>query len=271
MSDYKCFVIMPFSTTKSTSAKNWTHIYEKIIRPAVEDSGFGFQCKRAKATRGNIIKDIVTDLNESDIVIADMTDHNANVCYELGIRHGLNVGTILLAQNRKFLSIFDLSNYGSHVYNWKTKNGKKTMIEKIRELLKDYLEDPLRPDNPAQDFLSHKPSFSSPSTAEIKDIIEYDSSNNPQIVLPKKQLNGKLAVGLALLSNSKTGLTMNELVQFVSKNWKKVKSTDMSPILSQQMSGLVLKEGSSGSYVYRLSKKGRIEILNMIGILKGKK
>ena len=270
MAKKKCFVIMPFSSTNSTSAKNWTFIYDKIIKPAVEDSGFDFECKRSKATRGNIIKDIVIDLNESDLVIADMTEHNANVCYELGIRHGLKVGTILLAQNRRFLNIFDLHNYASHVYNWKTPIGRRAMTKKIRELLIDFLKEPLKPDNPAQDFLQHKPSYVRAAIGEIKDIIEYDSLDQPQIVLPRKQLSGKLAVGLVLLANSESGLTMNELVKQVSKNWKKVKSDDISPIISQQMSGWVIKEGVSGNYVYRLSNKGRKEILNSISVLKGK-
>jgi len=258
---------MPFSSTKSTSTKKWTYIYEKIIKPTVEDSGFDFVCKRSRPTRGNIIKEIINDLNESDLVIADMTDHNVNVCYELGIRHGLKVGTILLAQNRKFLNIFDLHNYASHVYNWKTEKGEKNMAKKIRELLIDFLNEPLKPDNPPQDFLQRKPSFVGATSTEIKDILEYDSQNKPRIVLQRKHLSGKLAVGLILLGNSETGLTMNELVKQVSKNWKQVKPTDISPILSQSADWF-FSEGERGKYIYRLSKKGRKEILNMVGLLK---
>ena len=269
MANKKCFVIMPFSSTGNTSSKDWTFIYEKIIVPAVEESDFEFECKRAKATRGNIIKEIVNDLNDSDLVIADMTDNNANVCYELGIRHGRTVGTILLAQERKFLNIFDLHNYASHVYDWRTPPGRKKMTKKIRELLKDFLEDPLKLDNPAQDFLHRRPPLVEPSQKDIQGIIEHDSKGSPQIVLSKKQLSGKLTVGLILLSHSKTGLTMNELVQQVSKNWKRVKSTDISPILSQ-MGGLVFKEGKKGDYVYRLSKKGRDEMMNMVKLIKAK-
>ena len=263
----KCFVIMPFATTKSTSAKKWTFIYEKLIKPAVEDSGFDFVCKRSKATRGNIIKEIVKDLHESDLVIADMTDHNPNVCYELGIRHGLNVGTILLAQKRDFLNIFDLHNYASHVYNWKTKDGSEKMTKKIRELIIDFLNDPSRPDNPPQDFLQHKPSHTGISSTEIKDILEFDLQNKPKIVLPKKQLSGKLTVGLILLGNSQTGLSMSDLVKQVSKNWKKVKPTDISPILSQN-GDWFFSEGERGNYIYRLSNKGRRELLEMVNLLK---
>lgn len=258
---------MPFSSTESSSSKEWTNIYEKIIVPAVEDSGLEFECKRSKATRGNIIKEIVNDLNESDIVIADLTDHNPNVCYELGIRHGLTVGTILLAQKREFLNIFDLHNYASHVYNLRKKNGKQNMTKKIRELLQDFLKNPSKPDNPPQDFLQRKPSFAEPATAEIKNVIELDTRGSPQIVLNKKHMSGKLAVGLVLLSHSKAGLSMNELVNQVSKNWKRVRPNDVSAILSQ-MGGWVFKEGPKGAYVYRLTKKGRTEILKLVKLIK---
>lgn len=258
---------MPFSTINSVSSKNWTLIYEKIIKLAVENAGYDFVCKRSKATRGNILKDILKDLSESDLVIADLTGHNANVCYELGIRHGLKVGTILLAQHRKFLNIFDLHSYASHVYKWKTKQDRNNAINKIRELLVDFLDDPLRPDNPPQDFLQHKPSHSGVSTTEIRGILEFDSQNKPKIVLPKKQLSGKLAVGLILLGNSETGLTMSQLVEQVSKNWKKVKPTDISPIISQNNEWF-FSEGQRGNYVYSLSNKGKQEILNMVSLLK---
>jgi len=258
---------MPLGKTKLTSAKNWTHIYEKIIKPTVESAG-EFECERSKATRGNIVKDIMIALNKSDLVIADLTDLNANVCYELGIRHGLRVGTILLAQKREFLNIFDLHVYGSHVYKWKKKNDEIEMINKISELVNDYQNNPLKIDNPVQDFLKNEPSYVGASPAEIENILEYDKNNKPQIVLAKKHLSGRLAVSLILLGNSATGITMNELVKQVSKNWKKVTSTDISPILSQQMSGWVLKEGKTGKYVYRLSKNGRKRILNMVDLLK---
>lgn len=267
MSKRKCFVIMPFSSTDSTSSQSWTSIYENIIKPTVEKSG-DFECERSKATRGNMIKDIMNALNDSDLVIADITDHNANVCYELGIRHGLKIGTILLAQKREFLNIFDLHNYGSHVYNWKTKPGKKKMIEKIEELIEDFINNPQKVDSPVQDFLQNKPSYVGASPSEIKNILEYDSRNNPQILIPKKHLSGKLAVGLILLGNSSAGISMRELVTQVSKNWKRVKSSDLSPILSQQMSGMVLKEGTSGNYIYRLSNMGRRQILETVKLMK---
>ncbi len=40
-------------------------------------------CKRSEATRGNVVAAIMRDLHDSYVVIADLTDRNANVFYEL--------------------------------------------------------------------------------------------------------------------------------------------------------------------------------------------
>ena len=155
------------------------------------------------------------------------------------------------------------------MYKWNTDKQKQNLIKKIRELLIEFLDNPLKPDNPPQDFLQHKPTLVSAPAEEIKDILEYDSKNKPLIVLPKKHLSKKLAVGLILLGNAGNKLTMSELVNQVSKNWKKVKSTDLSPLLSHS-GGWFYSEGTRGNYVYSLSNKGRKELLNTVSLLKKK-
>jgi len=85
MKEKKCFVIMPFSKTESCSQQTWTKIYEEMIKPAITGSKLGFTCERAKPRTGNLIRDILTKLNVADVVIADLTDRNPNVFYELGV------------------------------------------------------------------------------------------------------------------------------------------------------------------------------------------
>ena len=94
-----CFVIMPFSKTKTCSESEWTKIFEDVFKPAVEESGLGYDCRRSAATRGNIVKDILLDLQDSKVVLADLTDWNPNVFYELGVRHAMTNRTILVTQN----------------------------------------------------------------------------------------------------------------------------------------------------------------------------
>ena len=147
-----CFVIMPFSKTASCTKREWTEVFENVLKPAIEDAGLDYECRRSTATRGNIVKAILQYLNEAYIVLADLTDRNANVFYELGVRHSLKDRSILIAQKKEDIP-FDLQTYAYHVYDWKTDEGRKELAEKIGQLLKEVEGNPDRPDNPVSDFL----------------------------------------------------------------------------------------------------------------------
>ena len=131
-----CFVIMPFSKTRSCTEEQWTEVFNDLFKPAVEGAGLDYECKRSMATLGNLIKGIVQALNDSYVVIADLTDRNPNVFYELGVRHALKNRTILLAQNRRHIPS-DLQGYASHVYSLRTQKDKDALVAKLRELLED--------------------------------------------------------------------------------------------------------------------------------------
>lgn len=170
-----CFVIMPFSETTSCSQEEWTEIFENIIRPAVEEAGLGYKCRRSTATRGNIVASIIRDLNDAHVVIADLTDRNANVFYELGVRHSLKNRTILLAQRMADIPS-DLQTYASHVYSWTTQSGKDELTCKLGELLKDIDANPEKADNPVSDFLEvgrHNTVNFFENRNELQDIAEY--------------------------------------------------------------------------------------------------
>ena len=98
-----CFMIMPFDEGRKK-------IYDEAIKPAVEASGY--QCFRADELShpGNIIRDIVVGLSQADLVIADLTDANPNVFYELGVAHSLGTPCVLLTQKIAVLP-FDLASY----------------------------------------------------------------------------------------------------------------------------------------------------------------
>jgi len=145
-----CFVIMPFSATASCTKRQWTSLFENVLKPAVENADYA--CHRSTATRGNIIAAILENLRDAYVVLADLTDQNPNVFYELGVRHALKNRTILIAQDEKFIP-FDLRPYATYVYNGKTKRGREELAARLRALLDDVDQSPGRPDNPVSDFL----------------------------------------------------------------------------------------------------------------------
>jgi len=150
----KCFVIMPVSETKSCTQNEWTGIFEHMIKPAVTGSRLGYECERAKPLTGAFVRDILEGLNRSDVVIADLTDRNPNVCYELGIRHTLKRRTILIAQNIDDVPS-DLRSYWVVTYG-KSLTGAQNFKKKVREILREMHKNPKKPDSPVADFLEFK-------------------------------------------------------------------------------------------------------------------
>jgi CheY-like chemotaxis protein len=129
-----CFVIMPFSTTASCTDAQWDEIFAEVIKPGVEKSGYDYCCTRSNPTSGLIIEHILDNLNRADLVIADLTDRNPNVFYELGIRHTLRDSTILIAQKLDDIP-FDLRGFAIQVYGWKTKTERKEAKRCLKELI----------------------------------------------------------------------------------------------------------------------------------------
>lgn len=86
---YKCFLIAPIGARSSTARARTDGFESKILRPALQ--GLKYQIERADRIPepGIITNQIVRLLATSELVIADLTDHNANVFYEMGIRHAL--------------------------------------------------------------------------------------------------------------------------------------------------------------------------------------
>jgi hypothetical protein len=96
------FVLMPFS--EPWSDRIWT-LVQDICRKQ------GLRAKRADDLYGHdIMEDIWKGISQARVIIADLTDRNANVFYELGIAHTLGKRFILITQNIKDLP-FDLSRY----------------------------------------------------------------------------------------------------------------------------------------------------------------
>lgn len=147
---------MPISDTKSARAQDWSWIYNSMIKPAVTGSRLGFSCERAKPRTGSFIRDILNQLNTSDVVIAELTDQNANVFYELGVRHTLRRRTILIAQHMKYVPS-DLQSYWVVLYKYKkTRDSIYDFRRKIREVLRGIISNPDKPDSPVADFLTDR-------------------------------------------------------------------------------------------------------------------
>lgn len=95
----RIFIIRPFGTKKGKGGKaiNFDLVQQELILPAMHNLSLGGGTTGDVVDSGNIREDMFAMILEADIVICDVSIHNANVFYELGIRHAQRKrGTILI-------------------------------------------------------------------------------------------------------------------------------------------------------------------------------
>jgi Lon protease-like protein len=111
------FALMPFS-------EKFRPIYTEIIKPTVEI--LDLKSVRADDLYGPrpIIEDIWRLVNESHIIIADVTSRNPNVFYEIGLAHSIGKDVIIISQSLDDVP-FDLRHYRRIIYEDSVKGTKK--------------------------------------------------------------------------------------------------------------------------------------------------
>ena len=82
----RAFIIRPFGTKNDI---NFDEVESKLIDPTLNRLNITGRTTMEIRKQGNIRLDMFQKLLTADIVIADISIHNANVYYELGIRHAL--------------------------------------------------------------------------------------------------------------------------------------------------------------------------------------
>lgn len=103
-----CFVIMPISECDGYEKGHFKHVYEDIIKPAVEKAGYiAIRADEVNAT--NLIHlDILKKLIDTPIAVCDLSTRNPNVLFELGIRQAFDKPVVLI-QEKGTQKIFDIA------------------------------------------------------------------------------------------------------------------------------------------------------------------
>ena len=117
-------VLMPFSNT-------YDDIYLIGIKEVLEKRGYFCSRVDDKYFPGQIVEEIHRSIAQSDVIIAEMTDKNPNVYYEVGYAHGISKYPILITKDAQDLP-FDLRGYKHIVY--------KGEIKTLRIQLNEYLD-----------------------------------------------------------------------------------------------------------------------------------
>jgi hypothetical protein len=135
--DDTCFIMMPFANPIGG-------YYDSIYKPAIERAKL--KADRADADiygTGKIVDQIWKGITSARVLLAELTNRNANVLYELGLAHALHKPVVLVCSKANEEDVpFDLRHVRVIYYDkddpfWGTK-----LIEKIAEKILSVMQDP---------------------------------------------------------------------------------------------------------------------------------
>jgi hypothetical protein len=131
-----CFCVLPFN-------KDRLEIFDEIIKPTLEKE-FGINVIRSGnifEPNLNIMESIWTYINQAGFIIADLSDRNPNVFYELGICHTLGKPVITLLDEESYKDDyegklpFDISSLNTIFYK-NSGAGPQKLVEEIKKNVK---------------------------------------------------------------------------------------------------------------------------------------
>jgi nucleoside 2-deoxyribosyltransferase len=124
------FVLMPFSP-------GFEDTYKLGIKPACEASGAYCERIDEQIFVENMLLRLYAQIKKADLIVADMSDRNPNVFYEVGYAHGLNKKVILLTKSTDDIP-FDLRHYQHIVYSGRIASLK----DELQRRVEWYLDQP---------------------------------------------------------------------------------------------------------------------------------
>ena len=147
------FVLMPFDP-------EFDSIYDGVIKSGLELAGLSVKRADDIQNQRNILRDVFDGIVNSDLIVADLTNLNPNVFYELAIAHAVRKPVILMTQNIDEvpfdLKLYRLIEYDVHF----AKIGEA--IEKLTNYGKAFLAGEIKFGNPLADYSPEYSVYSRP-------------------------------------------------------------------------------------------------------------
>ena len=263
-----CFVLMPFGKKKDAAGVeiDFDEIYYNGIKPGIEDARL--EPLRADAERsGGVIHTAMFErLLLSDYALADLTTANANVFYELGVRHAARRNTTLLTFADGHLP-FDLNYARALPYKLGVNNSfgleeAQELRQSIAARLKDLIE--LRraddaADSPLFQVLDgyQAPELSHLKTDTFRERVHY--SEQAKAALAQARSNNdveaimEIEAGLGELHESETGIIVDIMLSYRAlSSWQR-----MVEVVERMPEALKRTQIIQEQYGFGLNRLGR--------------
>lgn len=143
----KCFVICPIGEENSEIRKRSDQIFNYVIKPITEE--FGYEAVRAHeiSEPGIITRQIIQKIIDAPLVIADLTDRNPNVFYELAIRHVIRKPLVQMIEKGEDIP-FDIAATRIISIDRTDLDSVENAKEELKRQIRSVEEDDTKVDNP---------------------------------------------------------------------------------------------------------------------------
>ena len=175
-----CFVLMPFGKKPVAGGAviDFDAVYSELIKPAVETAGLVSVRADEEQAGGIIHKPMFERLILCEFAVADLTTANANVFYELGVRHAVKPATTILLYAADGTRLpFDVAPMRALAYGLES-DGKPAAAaadrDKLTQLLEAARADAV--DSPVYQLVEGFPDIQHIKTDVFRERVEYSAA-----------------------------------------------------------------------------------------------
>jgi tetratricopeptide (TPR) repeat protein len=191
-----CFVLMPFDKKPDVSGKlvDFDAVYRDLIAPAIRDAGLEPIRADEEMTGGIIHKPMFERLIFCKFAVADLTTANANVFYELGVRHSVRPwSTVLIFSKGGSQLPFDVAPLRAMPYTL-APDGTPADVEPTRAALAKRLvaareaasREPEK-DSPVYQLVENFPDVDHTKTDVFRDRVQYSAEQKKKLAAARRQ------------------------------------------------------------------------------------
>ena len=189
----RCFIVGPIGAKDSVERKRSDKVRRFIIEPAMAHLT-DFTVVRADqiSKPGMIDRQIILNLRDADLVIADLASFNPNAFYEIGIRHVMAKPTVHMQDAGERIP-FDVSLYSSVLYSLESVEEIDSAVAELKKHIDDAIDPNHEIDNPVTRTLGHE-QFSPKALPESELLLAEIASLKEQIapILREQEITAEM-------------------------------------------------------------------------------
>ncbi|MDT5062341.1 MAG: hypothetical protein QOH63_2800 [Acidobacteriota bacterium] len=231
-----CFILMPFGKKPDAAGAmiDFDAVYHELIAPAIEEAGLEPLRADEELTGGIIHKPMFERLILCEFAVADLTTANANVFYELGVRHAVRPASTVLIFSEGSRLPFDVALLRALPYQLSAAGlpeniaqNKQSMVNCLAEARRTSVDNPKAIiDSPIYQLVENYPDIDREKTDVFRERVRYSASMKARLAEARRQdIDALRAIEVELgdIKEVESGVVIDLFLSYRAvKGWKEM-------------------------------------------------